>query len=335
MKRIGVIGYGYWGPNIVRNFSRLSGCSVSWVCDINPKTLGTISHAYPTISTTTDYQDILKDVKVDAVVIVTPISTHFALAREALQKGKHVLIEKPMTFTPGESRILVSLAKKKKRIIMVDHTYIYTPAIRKLKSIIDSGDLGKIYYIDSTRTNLGLLQKDSNVIYDLATHDFSIMDYLFHSMPQIITATGISHEDLKQETIAFISATYPKNLFLHCQVSWLSPLKVRRMVFVGTKKMVTYDDIEPSEKIRIYNKGVSFTKDPKQALQLRIGYRSGNVVVPNIPLEEGLYGMAVEFIRAIAKNKKPITNGDMGLRVVRCISAATKSLRENGKQIYL
>jgi predicted dehydrogenase len=229
--------------------------------------------------------------------------------------------------------LLTTLAKHKKRKLMVDYTYIYTPAIVKLKSIIGSGQLGDIVYIDCVRTNLGILQKDTNVIYDLAAHDFSIMDYLFHRSPKTITATGVTHKDLRQETAAYIGATYSGGMFAHFHVSWLSPVKIRRIIFVGTRKMVTYDDIEPSEKIKIYDKGVSFVKDPKQSYQLRIGYRSGSAVVPHVPLEEGLFGMAKEFAAAIEKNHPPVTDAKMGLRVVSCLEAATKSLRTHGKPV--
>jgi predicted dehydrogenase len=212
---------------------------------------------------------------------------------------------------------------------MVDHTFIYTPAIQKLKSIIKSKQLGDLIYIDSVRTNLGILQKDTNVIYDLATHDFSIMDYLFGKSPVTISATGILHKELKQETVAYIVASYANNLLLHCHVSWVSPIKIRRIMFVGTKKMLIYDDIEPSEKIKIYDKGLSFFKDPKQSYQLRIGYRSGSALIPNIPIEEGLFNMAEEFIRSIRLNVPPLTDGYMGLRVITCLETATKSLRRH------
>ncbi len=331
--RIAVIGYGYWGPNIVRNFSKIKDTKVTWVCDMNPKVLAEIPHLYPAIHVTNNMGEIVKSADVDAVVIATPTSSHFALAKQALAAGKHVLVEKPMTQTVREATQLVRLAKKAKKILMVDHTFIYTPAIQKIKSIIEKKELGDIYYVDSVRTNLGLLQKDSNVIFDLATHDFSIMDYLFRQMPRTISATGISHKQLNQETVAHIAAMYKNNLFLHCHVNWLSPEKIRRMIFVGTKKMLTYDDIEPSEKIKIYDKGVSFTKDPKQSYQLRIGYRSGDITSPHLPIEEGLSGMAKEFVKSIQSKRHPITDGEMGLRVVRCITKATESLRSHGKPV--
>ena len=332
MIRIAVIGFGYWGPNIVRNFSSIPNVTVQWVCDLNPKALIQVHNVYPAIKTTSRLDDIWSDKSTDAVVIVTPTATHYPLAQMALKNGKHVLLEKPMTQTSKDAAALVRLASEKKKILMVDYTFIYTPAIQKIKSLLDRKELGDIYYVDSVRTNLGILQKDSNVIYDLATHDFSIMDYLFGDMPTTIAATGITHHELKQETVAHIAATY-KNVFLHCHVSWLSPVKIRRMIFVGTKKMLMYDDIEPSEKIKIYDKGVSFVKDPKESYQLRIGYRSGDATVPHLPIEEGLSGMTKEFIRAIRTKKNPITDGDMGERVVRCLEKATLSLRKNGKPV--
>jgi len=334
MIHVAVVGYGYWGPNIVRNFSRLDGVGVSWGVDLNPKTLKEIPLLYPNIKTTTKIVDVLADKTIDAVIIVTPPSTHYHLASLCLRHGKHVLVEKPLTQTVTEARALIALAKKKRKILMVDHTFIYTPAVQYLHKLIHSRVLGNIYYVDSVRTNLGLLQKDSNVVHDLAVHDFSIIDYLFGKIPNTLSVTGYFQKEIKQETVAHITATYP-NLFVHCHVSWMSPVKIRRMVFVGTKKMVVYDDIEPSEKIKIYDKGVSFIKDPKQALQLRIGYRNGDVVVPNIHIEEGLYGMAKEFIHAVKTKKKPVTDGAMGLRVVRALTKATISLRSGGKRISI
>jgi predicted dehydrogenase len=335
MIKIAVVGYGYWGPNIVRNFSRLDGVGVSWVVDTNPKTLTEIPLLYPTIKTTTQLSDVLNDETTTAVVIVTPPVTHYDLASKCLRHNKHVLVEKPLTQTVAEGKKLVALAKKKKKILMVDHTFIYTPAVQYLHTLIKSGTLGTLYYIDSVRTNLGLLQKNSNVVHDLSVHDFSIIDYLCGHIPKYVTATGYFQKEIKQETVAYITATYPNNLFMHCHVSWMSPIKIRRMIFVGTKKMAIYDDIESSEKIKIYDKGVSFIKDPKQSLQLRIGYRNGDVIAPNIPIQEGLYGMAKEFIRAITTKKQPLTDGQMGLRVVCCLTKATESLRKNGKVIRI
>lgn len=328
MIRIAIIGYGYWGPNILRNLARIPSVTTTWVCDLNPKMLTDIPRLYPSIRITTQHpQDVFDDPKTHAVVIATPPSTHYSLAKAAISKGKHVLVEKPLATRSKDAAALVQLAKKCKKTLMVDHTFIYTPAIQQIRKIIRSNALGSIMSVDSVRTNLGLFRKDSNVISDLAVHDFSIMDYLFGNNPKTITATGISDASLGQETVAYITTTYPNNLFLHTHVSWLSPIKIRRMTFVGTKKMLVYDDIEPSEKIKIYDKSVTVTHD------LRVGYRSGAVSIPHIRTEEGLFGMVREFVRAIRTGTPAITDGSQGLRVVRCTQAATKSLRSGGKSI--
>lgn len=325
MTRIGVIGYGYWGPNIIRNLLQTPRVTVSWICDANPMVLPKRSH----IKTTTNISDVFSDTTTDAVIIVTPPSTHFDLATRALNAGKHILVEKPMTTTGKDAQALVNLAKTQKKILMVDHTFLYTPAVKKLKKIIKNGTLGQVFYVDSVRTNLGLFQKDSNVIDDLAVHDFSIMDYLFDAKPESVAATGMNNTNLHQETVAYISARYSNDLFLHCHVSWLSPVKIRQMIFVGTKKMVVYDDIEPSEKIRIYDKSVSVTHD------LRVGYRSGTVTIPKLDIQEALFGVVSEFVRAIRTGRQPLADGAQGLLVVRCIEAATKSLRNSGKTILI
>lgn len=317
MITIAVIGFGYWGPNIVRNVMALPGARISWVCDVNPKALSLIS---PSIRVTKRIEEVLEDKKTDAVIIVTPPSSHFSLAKKALESNKHVLVEKPMTTTSKDAATLAKLAKMKKKTLMVDHTFLYTPAVRKLKEIIDRGTLGQVFYVDSVRTNLGLFQKDSNVIADLSVHDFSIMDYLFGMAPSSITAVGARHLIFHQETVAYVSARYPNNLFFHGHVSWLSPVKIRTMIFVGTKKMLVYDDIEPSEKIKIYDKNVTVTHD------LRVGYRSGAIAIPHIGVEEGLYRVVAEFARAIQTGKPPISSGTQGALVVRSIEEATKSL---------
>lgn len=335
MLRIAVFGYGYWGPNIVRNFSKIPDVSISWVCDLNPKTLTEIPKIYPTIKTTQNPNDALSDPETDAVVIVTPPSTHVSLASLALKAGKHVLVEKPLTRSSIEAKKLIALAARKKRVLMVDHTFVHTPAVAKLRSIIRSGILGKISVIDSVRTNLGLLQKDSNVIFDLAVHDFSIIDYLFGKIPKTIQATGVTQKQIHQETVAYITAQYEGDMFMHAQVSWLSPVKTRKMVFIGSKKMLVYDDIEPSEKIKIYDKGVLFTKDSRLSYQLRVGYRSGMITIPHIDMEEGLSAMALDFVRSITSKSKPLTDGSMGLRVVRILEKATQSIRSGGKAVIV
>ena len=330
---IGIVGYGYWGPNLVRNFSRLTNARITWVCDIDQKLLADVPRLYPTIQTTAVFDDLLKDPDTHAVVIATPVSTHFPLGHLALKAGKHLFIEKPMTMTVKDARFLTKLARKKRRILMVDHTFVHTPAVEKIKEILRSKTLGTLQYIDCVRTNLGLLQKDTNVIYDLAPHDFGVLHYLLGRNPTSISATGASPHNTGQEEVAHISAQYGKNLFVHSHVSWLSPIKIRTMIFVGTEKMLLYDDMESSEKIKIYDKSVSVTKNPKLLRQLRIGYRTGEMVSPHIPVAEGLAGATLAFVKAIETKKAPASDGRAGTDVVGVIEAATKSLRQKGKSI--
>ena len=335
MIRIGIIGFGYWGPNILRNFSQQSDVSVSWVCDINPKTTQLVEKHYPGVRVTADANDIYSDSTCDAVVIVTPISTHFALAKKALESGKHVLVEKPMTQSTKEADELIKLAKNTKKMIMVDHTFVYTPAVKEIKKIITSKKLGDILHVDCVRTNLGLLQKDSNVIYDLATHDLSIVDYLFGCAPTSVSAQGVTLKGTVQETVAYINVRYPNAMHVHAHVSWVSPVKVRKITIVGTKKMLVYDDMEPTEKIKIYDKSISLISDTHAQHQLRVGYRIGSTIAPHIDVAEGLTGMAHAFIKAIKTKTPPPSDGFQGKRIVRILEAATTSIRNNGKSVIL
>lgn len=343
MITIGVIGFGYWGPNLVRNFARLSDARVSWICDLDTKLLLSATRQYPGIKTTTKYREILGDRSCDAVVIATPPSTHASFGKAALAAGKHVLIEKPLTIVARDAKQLIALSKRGKRILMVDHTYVYTPAVATISEILKKGELGKLLSIDSVRTNLGIIQTDVNVLYDLATHDFSIIDYLLGTTPTRISAIGTNHQMVRQDTSAYITARYPSprfgeagnNIFVHVHVSWLTPVKIRRMMIVGTKKMLVYDDNESSEKIKIYDQGVRVTNNPRNSYQQHIGYRTGNIVSPFIPLAEGLAGMTQAFVEAIASGTPPPTDGESGLRVVKILESATLAMRSKKKMIYL
>ncbi len=332
---IAIVGYGYWGPNLVRNFSQIRQAHVSTVCDLRSQLLKEIKRLYPDIRTTNAVKEIFSDPSIDAVVLATPISTHFPLAYQSLTHGKHTWIEKPLTIRRADAIRLVSLAKRRKVCLMVDHTFVYTPAVQKIREAIEKKELGDIVYIDSVRTNLGLIQNDSNVIYDLAAHDFAIFDYLFGVLPTHVSATGTNHLRLNQESVAHVVARYPNNIYVHCHVSWLSPVKIRTMQIIGSKKMLSYDDMEPSEKVKIYDKGISITTDPHDLYQRRIGYRMGSMVAPHIPMREGLFGAAQEFVSAIISKKTPLTDGASGTRVVTILEAATESLRNGGKLIKL
>jgi len=334
MINVGVIGYGYWGPNMVRNFYANKDAKVAWVCDLSKDRLALVEAGFPTVKTTTDHKDILKDTGIDAVVISTPVSAHFPLAQEALESGKNVLLEKPMTSTVEQSEKLVELAAKKKKTLMVDHTFLYTGAVRKMKELVQSGELGDIYYFDSVRVNLGLFQHDVNVIWDLAPHDFSIMDFLLQKDPEMVSAVGVYHlGDL--ENIAYVTVQYPGNLLGHLHVNWLAPVKVRTTLIGGTRKMIVYDDTEPSEKVKIYDKGVSYSEKKEDVYRMLIQYRSGDMLSPKLEPTEALKLVSTEFTDSINEGRKPLTDGVAGLRVVQLLQAANQSMKEKGKVIKL
>lgn len=327
MKRIALIGYGYWGPNLLRNLFDTKNCQVIYCCDLSKEQLKKAKKRYPSIVTTTDINKIINDPKIDGIVIATPTKTHFLIAEQALNKNKDVLIEKPMAMTVTEARTLVDLAKKKKRIVMVDHTFLFNNAVLKIKELIDKKRLGKILYIDSVRVNLGLFQSDVNVVFDLATHDFSIINFLLGSKPKSVRATGKTHFN-NQEAVAYITVNYPKNVMAHIHISWLSPLKVRQMLIIGTKKMVVYNEDEVAEKIRVYDKGVLMTQpDELMKEQVMISYRSGDVWLPKLAIIEPLSLLTNAFIQAITKRQIPKSNGDFALEVMEVLEASNKSIR--------
>lgn len=334
MKKIGLVGYGYWGPNLLRNFVSTPDCEVLYCCDIQLSRIKEIRKKFPSVIVTSSYQDLLDDKELDGIVIATPTKFHFPLAKLALENGKDVLIEKPMTLTSQESTELIAIANKQNRIIMVDHTFLFNEPIRKLKAIIESGEIGDILYVDSVRANLGLFQKDSNAIFDLATHDFSIIQYLLGSSPEWLQAFGQSHYS-DQEDVCYVYAQYPKKISVHLHVSWLSPLKVRKMIIVGTKKMITYDDIEVSEKIRIYEKGVDFEKmTVKDSQEIKINYRSGDILTPNLKITEALGVLAKEFVAAMNSRTVTVSDGKFGAEVVKLLESSTESMRLGKKVIF-
>jgi predicted dehydrogenase len=332
---IGVIGYGYWGPNLVRNFSETASGTVAAVADLDAKKLAQLNKRYPAVRTSTDFQEVLRDPTIDAVAIATPVSTHFELGMAALKAGKHVWLEKPMTETSLQARKLVDEARRREKVLFVDHTFVYTGAVRKMAEIIRSGDLGRVYYYDSVRVNLGLFQRDVSVISDLAVHDFSILDFLLGEHPTAVSASGTNHFPGTPENLAYITLFYKSGTIAHTNVSWLAPVKVRQILVGGSKKMITYDDLEPSEKVKIYDKGISFTDDPKQIQEMRVGYRTGDMWAPKLDGAEALSIACEHFIECIEKRQRPQTDGELGLRVVELIEAATSSMRGRGETVYL
>jgi predicted dehydrogenase len=335
MINIGVIGYGYWGPNLARNFSETEGAVLAAVADLDKKKLDSVARRYPAVRTTTYFQDLLEDPSIDAIAIATPVSSHFELGMAALKAKKHVWLEKPMAETSLQARKLVDEAERRERILIVDHTFIYTAAVRKMGEIIKQDGFGRIYYYDSTRINLGLFQRDVSVIFDLAVHDFSILEYLLEEHPVAISASGTNHFPGTPENLAYVTLFYESGTIAHVNVSWLAPVKVRQILVGGSKKMISYDDLEPSEKIKVYDKGVNFTDDPQQILEMRVGYRTGDMWAPRLDSTEALRVECEHFVDCIENRKSPDTDGHLGLRVVELIEAATSSMRGRGETVYI
>jgi predicted dehydrogenase len=333
MIRIGVIGYGYWGPHVVRNFHNLEGSQVVIVCDKDLAALRRVNQAYPNIRVTADSSELLTSAEVDAVAVITPVWTHFELAKAALLNGKHVFVEKPFTSTAIQAEELIELASKTDLQIMVDHTFLFTGAVKKIRQLIDEGALGDLYYYDSTRVNLGLFQHDVNVIWDLAPHDLSIMDYLIKDKPQAIVATGETHLN-GFEDLAYITVYFPRNIIAHINVNWLSPVKVRTTLIGGEKKMLVWNDLEADEKIKVYDKGIQVSSGDG-LYNLLVSYRSGDMWSPRVEQNEALRIELGYFIDCITGSGKPINDGVAGWRVVKMLEAAEKSVKNRGRIVNL
>jgi predicted dehydrogenase len=331
--RLGVIGYGYWGPNIVRNFHNQELCRVVSVCDQSPKALQRVMHAHPGISVTDDCTSVFRATDIDAVAIVTPVWTHYELAKAALENGKHVFVEKPFTCSSVQAEKLIELAERKNLKIMVDHTFLFTGAVKRIRGLIDDGILGDLFYYDSTRVNLGLFQHDVNVIWDLAPHDLSIMDYLIKEKPEAVVATGERHVNAVAD-IAFMTIYYPNKVIGHINVNWLSPVKVRTTLIGGEKKMLVWNDLEADEKIKVYDKGVQMSSGEGR-YELLVSYRSGDMWAPRVEQGEALKLEAAYFVDCIMHNRKAFNDGEAGLRVVKMLEAADQSLKQQGKVIQL
>ncbi|HTB26999.1 MAG TPA: Gfo/Idh/MocA family oxidoreductase [Puia sp.] len=331
---IGVIGYGYWGPNIVRNFFATRACTVKMVADGRPERLQLLSKIFPSIQAVKDGEEILNNKEIDAVVIATPVFTHFALAKRALLMGKHVLIEKPMTSSVKEADELINLATQKGLTLMADHTFLYTGAVEKMKEIILTEVIGTPLYFDSSRINLGLFQPDINVLWDLAPHDISILTYLITETPESINATGISHTRNQVENIAYLTVNYNSSFIAHFTCSWSSPVKVRQTLIGGDKKMILYNDLEPSEKVRVYDTGYNH-KTEEDKTRIMVDYRTGDVHIPKLSTREALAGVADDFIQSVLHKKSPLSNALLGRSVVRILEASQESIKNNGKEVRI
>jgi predicted dehydrogenase len=333
MLRVGVIGYGYWGPVVARNFQGAEGCELAAVCDKNPAVLERAKKAYPGIQVTCDASEVIRSPRVDAVAVITPVWTHFEFTKAALENGKHVFVEKPFTSTSAQAAELIELAASKQLQIMVDHTFLFTGAVRKIRQLIDDGVLGKLYYYDSTRVNLGLFQHDVNVVWDLAPHDLSIMDHLIDAEPEAVSATGQGHFN-GLENIAYITVYFKDSVMAHINVNWLSPVKVRTTLIGGEKKMVVWNDLEADEKVKVYDKGVDMTSG-QGVYELLVSYRSGDMWSPKVDQAEALKLEANYFAACVQRKETPFNDGVAGLRVVRLLEAAGQSLKQRGGPVEL
>jgi predicted dehydrogenase len=335
---VAVVGYGYWGPNLVRNLAELPDAELLMVCDLERERLATVSRRFPNVAITDDFDAVLANPAVTAVAIATPVSSHYRLAMSALMSGKHVFIEKPITHTVGEAKRLVDEAARRNLVLAVDHTFIHTGAVKKMREVVEQS-LGEVYYYDSVRVNLGIFQRDTSVLWDLAVHDLSIMDFVLPERPVAVSATGMSHVRGAPENIAYLNLLFSSRLIAHIHVNWLAPVKVRRTLIGGSSRMVVYDDLEPSEKIRIYDSGITLSEkgavDSDDLYQTLIGYRTGDMWAPKLDTREALSVELAQFLDCIQTSATPTSDGRAGLRVVEILEAASLSLAQRGRMIDL
>ncbi|MDT5156622.1 MAG: hypothetical protein QOH51_979 [Acidobacteriota bacterium] len=336
---VGVVGCGYWGPNLIRNFAENEGAELRWVCDKDARHLSKVARRYPAARAASDFGELLSDPRLDAVVVATPVATHFEFTRRALEAGKHVLVEKPFTASVREAEQLIALAEARRLTLMVDHTFVYTGAVRRIKEMVAAGELGELLYFDSVRINLGLFQRDINVVWDLAPHDFSIMDYVIGRSATQLMATGSCHIEPGIENIAYVQLRFGDSVIANFHFNWLSPVKIRRTLIAGSRRMIVYDDIEPTEKVRVYDRGVTRNEDgpveEEEAYKTLVSYRTGDVWVPKLDSTEALRYVCAEFLDAIQHSRPPASDGAAGLRVVRLLEAAQASINDGGRWINL
>jgi predicted dehydrogenase len=333
---VGVIGCGYWGPNLIRNFAENQSAELLWICDADTRRLEKIARRYPSARSTTDWRELIRDARLDAIVVATPVATHYQFARAALEAGKHVLVEKPFTASGREAERLIALAERQRLALMVDHTFVYTGAVRRIKEMVAAGEIGDLLYFDSVRINLGLFQHDVNVVWDLAPHDLSIMDFIVEERPVALMATGSCHIQPGIENIAYVQLRFDDTLIANFHFNWLSPVKIRRTLIAGSRRMIVYDDIEPTEKVRVYDSGVdrnAIGEDLEETYKTLVSYRTGDVWVPKLDSTEALHYVCAEFLDSIKHARPSPSDGAAGLRVVRLLEAAQTSINEGGRWI--
>lgn len=332
---VGVIGCGYWGPNIIRNLCEVPDARIVSCCDKRVHRLEFIKQRFPFLTTCMDHADILADPSIDALVIATPIATHFDLAQEALLSGKHVLVEKPLAQNIQYAKTLIALARTAKKVLMVGHTYEYTGAVNKMKEIVQSGEIGEIYYFEAARVHLGGFHAGSNVIWDLGPHDVSIANYLLGALPESIIAVGASHIRNETPNVVYATFNYPNTMIGHIHLSWLSPVKFRRIVVGGSRKMIVFDDVEPIEKVKVYDAGINDLDDPKGLLDHQLVYRTGDIYSPKLDSTEPLKVECTDFIASIRDGIDPRSNGESGLKTVRVLQTIEASVKNLGSRVKL
>src|SRR5215470_3217894 len=332
MVGIAVVGYGYWGPNLTRNFAETEGASVLMCCDSDPRRLALAQKRFPALTCVTDFDEALKNPGVNAVAIATPVHTHYELAKRAIKAGKHVLVEKPLTARVDQAEELVALAEKNGVVLMVDHVFVYSPPVLKMKELVAQGKLGKLFFIDSVRINLGLFQHDVNVVWDLAPHDLSIVDYLVDRLPVSLSAYGGTHAESDIEDVAYLNLEYGDGLIANFHVNWLSPVKVRQMIIGGSERGLIYNDLHVDEKVKVYDRGIDVGEDPNQLHKALISYRSGDIWAPNLSTREPLARMAEHFVSCVKTGQQPVSDGKSGLRIVKILDAAQRGIKSlNGR----
>jgi len=335
LMKIGIIGFGYWGTNLVRNFANISGATLEAVADSRIEKADNLKKFSSTARFFRSADDILRDPGIDAVVIATPVYTHYEIALDALNHDKHVLIEKPMASTSEQATRLIELAEKKNKVLMVDHTYLYTGAVQKMKELVDNGHLGRLEYLDSTRINLGLFQPDINVLWDLAPHDLSILNYLVKEKPFSVQAAGVSHTKNSIENIAYLNVNFESGFNAHFSCSWTSPVKIRMLLLGGDRKMLVFNDLEPTEKLKIYDTGYEHKTTDEEKKQIMVDYRTGDIFIPKLSTQEALSSMAADFITSMKTGKKPVSDFNLGLNVLKVLEASQDSIKNKGREVEI
>jgi predicted dehydrogenase len=333
--RVAVLGCGYWGPNLIRNFAACDATRLAAVCDLDAERLKRATAQYPAAKTFRDADELLGDPHIDAVAIATPAGTHAKLSLAALDAGKHVLVEKPLADTVRAAESVVAKARERGLTLMVDHTFVYSPPVRKIRELIDADELGDIYYVDSVRINLGLFQSDVNVLWDLAPHDISIVDHWFGRLPRSLAATGVAHIGSDLEDVAYVNMDFGNSLIATFHVNWLSPVKLRHMIIGGSKRSLVYNDLDPVEPIKIYDRGIMTSANLDARRGLLVSYRTGDIHSPYLPREEPLQNVVRHFAECVQTGRQPLTDGQVGLRIVQMLEAAQRSIKAQGGRITL